>query len=94
MVASSGNTLTSGALSKLKANLKGSATNRYDLNNSGVYGLRIQLSGDHTDAWVDFFTEYDFQQEEAQDKSVTLLYEHDGVKLNLWHSYVEVALDL
>jgi len=94
MVASPGNTVTSGALSKLKTNLKGSATNRHDLNNSGVYGLRIRLSGDHTDAWADFFTEYDFRQDGSQDNSVTLLYEHDGTKLNIWHSYVEVTLGL
>jgi len=94
MVASPENTLSSGALSKLKTDSKGSATDRYDLRNSGVYGLRIQLSGDHTDAWADFFEDYDFQQDSSQDNSVTLLYEYDGVKLNLWHSYVEVALEL
>jgi len=94
MVASPGNTLTSGALSKLRTDSKGSATDRYDLRNSGAYGLRIQLSGDHTDAWVDFFEDYDFQQEASQGELVILRYGHEGVKLNLWHSYVEVTLNL
>jgi len=94
MVASPENTLSSGALSKLKTDLKGSATDRYDLRNSGAYGLRIQLSGDHTDAWVDFFEGHDFKQEPPQGNLIILLYEYDGVTLNLWHSYVEVALEL
>ena len=83
------------ALGKLKTDLLGSATDRYDLKKSSAYGVRIQFYGNHTSAWSEFFSNHGFKQEDSTDNSVTLLYKdanNDGTQLILWHSYVEVSL--
>jgi hypothetical protein len=72
---------------------KGSAVDRQDAKGETVYHLRLQFSGDHKDIWSNHLNDnYDFAIQSVTDEPDFLIYNNNGIRLMLWHSYIAFSL--